>query len=143
MKIESILICGQAGQGIQTIGYLLSKILIKHGYYIFAWQDFQSRIRGGESSFRLVFKDVPVYSLPSKFDLILSLDENNTKFYSPLLKDSGLIISDSENFENGIKISFEEIAQKNFWRKNLFQFCCCWSGLWYSWVRYYNFRRNF
>jgi len=112
MKIESILICGQAGQGIQTIGYLLSKILIKHGYYIFAWQDFQSRIRGGESSFRLVFKDVPVYSLPSKFDLILSLDENNTKFYSPLLKDSGLIISDSENFENGIKISFEEIAQK-------------------------------
>ncbi|MFQ3675436.1 MAG: 2-oxoacid:acceptor oxidoreductase subunit alpha, partial [Endomicrobiia bacterium] len=112
MNSGSILICGQAGQGIQTIGYLLAKIFINHGYYIFAWQDFQSRIRGGESSFRLVFDENPVYSLPEKFDIMISLDENNTRTYFPLLKETGLLISEETNFDKSFVVAFKKIAQE-------------------------------
>ncbi len=110
-KVRSILICGQAGQGIQTIGYILAKILVGHGYYVFAWQDFQSRIRGGESSFRIVFDSEPVASLPQKYDIIVSLDEKNTKHYRNLLSDDGVLISDTIDDESILFVPFQTIAQ--------------------------------
>jgi len=36
---------GEAGQGMQTIGYVLSKTSARGGFYLFANQDYMSRIR--------------------------------------------------------------------------------------------------
>ncbi len=107
----SIIICGQAGQGIQTVGYILAKAVLRSGYYIFAWQDFQSRIRGGESSFRLVISDQPVSSLPEKYDILISMDKSNTPFYAPLVKKSGIIIAENGSGENSVEAHFRKIAE--------------------------------
>lgn len=93
----SIIICGQAGQGVQTIGYLIAKTLTRYGYYVFAWQDFQSRIRGGASSFRLIISDEPINSLTEKYDILLSLDKSNTPVYLPLLKSDGIAVAEMED----------------------------------------------
>lgn len=89
---KSVLICGQAGQGVQTVGYLLAKTMLRDGFAVFAWQDFQSRIRGGESSFRVVFSDSNGLGLPSAFDIIVSLDKKNSEVYRPLLAGGGIFI---------------------------------------------------
>ncbi len=46
----SIVLCGEAGQGINTIELILVNILKKAGYNIFATKEYMSRIRGGSNS---------------------------------------------------------------------------------------------
>ena len=46
----SVRITGEAGQGTQTIGDALTQIFKSAGYHLFAYQDFMSRIRGGNST---------------------------------------------------------------------------------------------
>jgi len=43
----TIKIGGQAGQGIQTVGDLLSLVCHKAGLYVMAINDYESRVRGG------------------------------------------------------------------------------------------------
>ena len=47
----NIAIGGEAGQGIVTVGELLSKLLVRNGYSIVVTQSYQSRIRGGHNTF--------------------------------------------------------------------------------------------
>ncbi|MBF0484854.1 MAG: 2-oxoacid:acceptor oxidoreductase family protein [Candidatus Omnitrophica bacterium] len=49
MQELTIKICGEAGQGMQTIGMALCKLYKKSGYHVFANQDYMSRIRGGNN----------------------------------------------------------------------------------------------
>ncbi len=43
---------GEAGQGIQTVGEALAKVLSRLGYHVFTSQDYESRIRGGHNFYR-------------------------------------------------------------------------------------------
>jgi 2-oxoglutarate ferredoxin oxidoreductase subunit alpha len=47
----NILIGGEAGQGLVTVGQLLTKSLVRSGYHVVVTQDYQSRIRGGHNTF--------------------------------------------------------------------------------------------
>ena len=49
----NILIGGEAGQGLVTIGQLLGKALVRGGYFIVVTQGYQSRIRGGHNAFAI------------------------------------------------------------------------------------------
>jgi 2-oxoglutarate ferredoxin oxidoreductase subunit alpha len=42
-----IVLGGEAGQGIQTIEELLTKILKLNGYHVYATKEYMSRVRGG------------------------------------------------------------------------------------------------
>lgn len=108
----SIIICGQAGQGIQTVGYVLAKAVLRSGCYVFAWQDFQSRIRGGESSFRIVINDNLISSLPEKYDILISMDKSNTPFYVPLIKKSGIILAENGPGESPVEAHFQKVAEE-------------------------------
>jgi len=46
----SIVLCGEAGQGIQTVEHLLTRTLKLAGHNVFSTQEFMSRIRGGSNS---------------------------------------------------------------------------------------------
>jgi len=56
----SIVLCGQAGQGIQTVEYLLTRILKLAGYNVFATKEYMSRIRGGTNSTEIRISSGPV-----------------------------------------------------------------------------------
>ena len=49
----NIVIGGEAGQGLVTIGQLLAKALVRNGYFIGVTQGYQSRIRGGHNTFAI------------------------------------------------------------------------------------------
>jgi len=63
----SVLIGGEAGQGIQTVGLLMAHTCHRAGLYVMAVNDFESRIRGGHSFIRLRISDHPAGTPDSDF----------------------------------------------------------------------------
>ncbi|MFO7644132.1 MAG: 2-oxoacid:acceptor oxidoreductase family protein [Desulfosarcina sp.] len=48
----NVVIAGAAGEGVQTVGEVLARAIAGHGYAVYAWQEFESRIRGGRTVIR-------------------------------------------------------------------------------------------
>ena len=65
----SIVICGEAGQGIQTVEKLLTGIFKAAGYNVFATKEYMSRIRGGSNSTELRITSSKVSAFVDKIDL--------------------------------------------------------------------------
>jgi 2-oxoglutarate ferredoxin oxidoreductase subunit alpha len=70
----SIVLCGQAGQGIQTVEFLLTRLLKLVGYNVFATKEYMSRVRGGMNSTTIRFSSRPVRALVDRIDILVALD---------------------------------------------------------------------
>ncbi|MGB9780036.1 2-oxoacid:acceptor oxidoreductase subunit alpha [Caldanaerobacter sp.] len=90
----TILIGGEAGQGIDTTANLLAKILKRHGFYVFSNSDYMSRIRGGHNFIQVRFSDKPLHSHISKNDVIFALNRETIEIHSKNLTKIGIIICD-------------------------------------------------
>jgi 2-oxoglutarate/2-oxoacid ferredoxin oxidoreductase subunit alpha len=109
----NIVIGGQAGQGMVTIGQLLATGLVRSGYFIFVTQDYQSRIRGGHNSFTLRVGVEDIAAPQSSIDLLIALDSNTVELYSKELSSAGVILMDDRwkvNRGNTIKVPYAELA---------------------------------
>ncbi|MBI5025365.1 MAG: 2-oxoacid:acceptor oxidoreductase subunit alpha [Nitrospirae bacterium] len=100
----SIKIGGEAGQGLQTIGHVLCKVFLRGGFHIFAYQDYESRIRGGHNFYQLRFSDRPVLSSSEKVNLIVALDRESIERHRSELVEvgttrnrEGLVLYDSKS----------------------------------------------
>ncbi|HEY8542530.1 MAG TPA: 2-oxoacid:acceptor oxidoreductase subunit alpha [Pseudothermotoga sp.] len=69
----SVVICGEAGQGIQTIEYLFPNILKHYGLNVFSYKEYMSRVRGGSNSTLIRISDNPVRAFCKKMDILFSL----------------------------------------------------------------------
>jgi len=97
MSIDvNLMIAGEAGQGVQSAGFLLAKSLSRCGYHVFADQDYESRIKGGHSFFRARVKDSSVNAIASLVDLLIALDKATIDIHQKELAKDGVIIYDSE-----------------------------------------------
>ncbi|MFA5116969.1 MAG: 2-oxoacid:acceptor oxidoreductase subunit alpha [Candidatus Omnitrophota bacterium] len=99
MKDElSIRVCGEAGQGVQTIGEALCAIYKDAGLNIFANQDNMSRIRGGNNFFQLRIASQPLYTLRQKVDIVVALDKESVMLHAPQVNPGGILVLDREKF---------------------------------------------
>ena len=87
---------GEAGQGLQFIGFTLAKIFSRNGLYVFTHQDYMSRIRGGHNFYQLRVSDTAVRASKEKIDILLALDETTIQNHTTDLRSNGLIIYDAE-----------------------------------------------
>jgi 2-oxoglutarate ferredoxin oxidoreductase subunit alpha len=71
----SIVLCGQAGQGIQTVECLLTRIFKLAGYNVFATKEYMSRIRGGTNSTEIRVSSGPVRACVNRIDILIPLDQ--------------------------------------------------------------------
>jgi len=92
----TIRIAGEAGQGMQTIGFILSRTFKNSGLSIFANQDYMSRVRGGNNFFQIRISDKPLYALRSKADIIIALDKKSADIHKGYIASGGLIILDKK-----------------------------------------------
>jgi len=119
----SIKIGGEAGQGIQTIGDTLARVLARAGYHIFAHQDYESRIRGGHNFFQIRFATRPVMAAREKIDLLVALDKESIKRHEKELTLSGQIVYDStalkQKYEKPyfLDVPFDQLALKHGGKK--------------------------
>lgn len=95
----NILIGGGAGQGINKISDIISKVLSKNGYFTFNYRDFSSAIRGGHNFNVISISDKRVGSYESKIDGIIALNEETLALHKNKLKKDGFILS-YKKFEN-------------------------------------------
>ena len=101
MSIDvNFMIGGEAGQGVQSVGFLLAKALIRCGYYVFADQDYESRVRGGHNFFRIRVKDSPVYAISVPIDILVALDKDTIDIHRPEVTPYGVIIYDGEKIKD-------------------------------------------
>ncbi len=114
MEDLNVVITGAAGEGIQTIGEVLAETIAGHGYAVFAWQEFESRIRGGQNSYSIRISEKPVNAQAMKADILLALNDGAAIKYGPLIQKDGILIAEKKLRDRMIPIAFSDIALKEF-----------------------------
>ncbi|HCE67642.1 MAG TPA: 2-oxoacid:acceptor oxidoreductase subunit alpha [Geobacter sp.] len=71
----TLVISGEAGQGLQTIAHILARMFMNGGLHVLAVSEFMSRIRGGSNSVTLRAAHRSVRALNEHIDLCVLLDK--------------------------------------------------------------------
>ncbi len=115
----NIKICGQAGEGIKTIGLILSKGFVKAGYWTFDYTEYPSLIRGGHNTYQINVSTVKVYSQVEKVDILLCFNKESYFLHQDELTNNSIILFDSKININPTNLlgkflilPFEKIALK-------------------------------
>jgi len=90
----SIVIAGEAGQGIQTVEGLLVTLLHHTGYYLFSTKEYMSRVRGGSNSTEIRISTLPVATYVDRIDILVILDNKAFEHISYRVTDDTIIIGD-------------------------------------------------
>jgi len=93
----NIVIGGEAGQGLVTVGELLSKSLVRSGYSICVTQIYQSRIRGGHNTFNIRVGTDEVGAPQEKINLLVALNRETVELHKNELVEGGLAVVDEKN----------------------------------------------
>jgi 2-oxoglutarate ferredoxin oxidoreductase subunit alpha len=114
---RNILIGGEAGQGLVTVGQILAKGLVRSGYSICVTQGYQSRIRGGHNTFAIRV-GVDLLKAPQEaIDLLVALNAETVGFHKGDLSPRGLIVID-EAFDitddGAVKVPFRTLASDQY-----------------------------
>jgi len=92
----SIVLCGQAGMGIQTVEFLLTRILKLAGYNVFATKEYMSRIRGGTNSTEIRMSSEDVCASVSRIDILIPLNEGAIQHVEKRISTQTVILADKE-----------------------------------------------
>ncbi|MDY6880392.1 MAG: 2-oxoacid:acceptor oxidoreductase subunit alpha [Thermodesulfobacteriota bacterium] len=90
----NIVIGGEAGQGLLTVGQILVKCIAKSGYSILVTQDSQSRIRGGHNTFTIRMGTQKVVAPKEAVDILLALNKETVGLHKSDISSRGFIIVD-------------------------------------------------
>lgn len=91
----NIVIGGEAGQGLVTVGGLLSKALVRSSYSICVNQDYQSRIRGGHNTYDIRVATEEVKAPQETIDILVALNRETVEIHQHQLKDDSLTVVDA------------------------------------------------
>ncbi len=109
-----IMIGGEAGQGLVTVGNLLSRLLVRSGYRIVVTQSYQSRIRGGHNTFSVLAGNDDVVAPGGPVDILVALDEETVGFHRDELSDGGIVLAGESESPGGdetvLRVPFEKLA---------------------------------
>ena len=101
-KDISIVLCGQAGQGIQTVERLLTRILKIAGYNVYATKEYMSRVRGGMNSTEIRLSNKPVRAYVEKIDILVPLDKGAIPHLGKRISPKTVIIGGKETLGDDI-----------------------------------------
>jgi 2-oxoglutarate ferredoxin oxidoreductase subunit alpha len=104
----NIILAGEAGQGIQSIEALLTRILKEEGYHLFSTKEYMSRIRGGVNStqIRVAARRVAAYSRRS--DLVILLNQESAVHLQDRISADTVVLGEKE------KVSYPGLVDAPF-----------------------------
>ncbi|WP_457591580.1 2-oxoacid:acceptor oxidoreductase family protein, partial [Geoglobus sp.] len=109
----NICITGAAGDGVKEAGELCAKLFSELGYYVFVYQEYQSRIRGGHNASIIRIASRKVHSHRKYYNLLVCLEDYVYRMHRPYNR--GDIIYDTKfscDFENAMGIPMTEIVRE-------------------------------
>jgi 2-oxoglutarate ferredoxin oxidoreductase subunit alpha len=110
----TLLIGGEAGQGLVTLGQLLAKILVHAGYSILVTQSYQSRIRGGHNTFAIRVSTEAVVAPRESVDLLIAMNEETVTLHEAEVADGGLIVADEAHgtdTDGCLQVPYQQLAE--------------------------------
>lgn len=113
----NIVIGGEAGQGLVTIGELLAKTLVECGYYIVVTQSYQSRVRGGHNTFTIRTGHEPIHAPKEPIDLLIALDAETVALHQTELSERAFVVIDASLPGDGFdsfKVPYKELASLRY-----------------------------
>ncbi len=117
-KSRNILVAGEAGQGLVTLSQILTKALVRAGYYLVVTQSYQSRIRGGHNSYALRVSDQEIIAPTETVDLLIALDQKSIDIHMGELAPGGLVVVDenisSKDHNRILRAPFSKLADNKF-----------------------------
>lgn len=112
----NIVIGGEAGQGLATIGTLLSNAVMRSGYHMLVTQDYMSRIRGGHNTFAIRLSGNQVLGPKEEIDILVALDQQTIDLHKDALSGRGVIVAGDEmdirDYPRAFKVPYEDLASK-------------------------------
>ncbi|MDK2809096.1 MAG: 2-oxoglutarate/2-oxoacid ferredoxin oxidoreductase subunit alpha [Clostridiales bacterium] len=108
MKSISIVLSGEAGQGLQTIEEFLVEALNK-SFYVFSAKDVMSRVRGGNNTVEIRVADAPIYAYQEKIDMLFLLNEHARDRLDRRIDDNTTIFAE----EGAISADFLAVRKVN------------------------------
>jgi len=104
----TLIIGGDAGQGVESSGAGFCKALARGGLHVFSVQDHRSRIRGGHNFYVIKTSDQPIVSWTEPVQLVVALTQETVNIHLKKVVPGGAIIYDDE-----FNIKKEQLENKN------------------------------
>lgn len=92
----SIVLCAEAGQGIQTVEQLLTHAFKQAGYHLFSTKEYMSRVRGGSNSTHLRVSSHPVRAQLSQIDILFPLNHDALKHVEHRITSETIVLGERE-----------------------------------------------
>jgi 2-oxoglutarate ferredoxin oxidoreductase subunit alpha len=113
----NLLIGGEAGQGLVTLGELLAKSLLRGGYFIVVTQSYHSRIRGGHNTYVIRASTEKIVAPREEVDLLVALNPETVALHKKELSAGGLTILDKAFETTGdscLEVPYAELGEEKF-----------------------------
>jgi 2-oxoglutarate ferredoxin oxidoreductase subunit alpha len=116
----SIVLCGQAGQGVQTVEFLLTRLLKRAGYHVFATKEYMSRVRGGLNSTTIRVSPRQVAAYVHRIDILVPLSGGAVEHVAGRISPETVVLGEREVIGEGpalrscrvLDIPFTKMAQE-------------------------------
>ena len=97
----TVAIGGAAGQGIATPGNILARMFGRRGLHLYAYNAYQSIIRGGHILLSIRVRDQEVHSHGDGIDLLLCLNQDTMDRHLDILGPGSWVLYNSDKVELG------------------------------------------
>jgi 2-oxoglutarate ferredoxin oxidoreductase subunit alpha len=95
----SIVLCGEAGQGIQTVEGILVQAIKLAGYNVCSSKEYMSRVRGGLNSTEIRISSKRITAYVDRMDMLLALNEGALEHLKDRINSDTLIIGDDQQLK--------------------------------------------
>ena len=102
----SVVLCGQAGQGIQTVEKILVHNLKLSGYHVFATKEYMSRVRGGMNSTEIRISSHRVSAYTDRIDILVPFHKDAVSHLKSRISSTTRILADKGHLD----VPFAELA---------------------------------
>ena len=114
----SLVLCGEAGQGIQTVEHILTQALIHSGYHVFSTGEYMSRIRGGSNSTLVRVSSKRMAAPVDRIDLLIPFSPGAIRHVQERISPQTVVLGEKRVYgdeykgENAIDVPLSQIAQE-------------------------------
>ncbi len=100
MSDISIVLSGEAGQGIQTIEHVLTRIFKFSGYHVFATEEYMSRVRGGVNTTTIRVAAHPVTTVIDHIDVLMVLGQGSINHLQQRISEQTIVLGEADNLSS-------------------------------------------
>ena len=114
-QLISLVICGEARQGIQTVEMLLTRIFKLGGLNVFATKEYMSRVRGGSNSTQIIISSKKVLAPLNRIDILIPLDQSALSHLKERMSKDTVILGEKEKVyseQEILDVPFTKVAKE-------------------------------